>query len=322
MTGDSRPAVPEGAPDDRVELRSQHDARVEVFFGEATSTGCRVYAQSERTRETSAPMSGVLRGPFCAYANTLPTNHPFRVRNGLPPGTVEAWVPDPCFWTPAMPFLYKYSLERDFGDRRESISGWFGIRRLGREGVNLRFDSKRWVLRATRAEKIELGELKTWHETSLAAVIDGRYTGVSLDDASRTGRAAGRHDLNTLDDVENQVVRLREHAAVGMVILDREASFIEPRRFARNMLFGQRFRPGEPIRPDDWADVRACARCGGTLGRGGFRPPGAPGSAAPGRQRTFSTSTKRPRLVRPAPARSGRWWRELGRLYCLRRCID
>jgi hypothetical protein len=34
-----------GAPADEIMLRSAEDAQVQVFFGEATETACRIYAQ-------------------------------------------------------------------------------------------------------------------------------------------------------------------------------------------------------------------------------------------------------------------------------------
>ena len=51
-----------------------------------------------------------------------------------------------------MPYLYEYTLEREVAGQRQQIRGQIGIRRLGREGGNLRFDGKRWVLRAARAQ--------------------------------------------------------------------------------------------------------------------------------------------------------------------------
>jgi hypothetical protein len=247
--------APSPPPASEVELRTAEDARVQVFFGEATETGCRIYAESERPSEASAVLSGFVRGPFCAYAHTVPTNHPFRRAPGQTAGRAEAWVADPCFWTPAMPYLYQYTIERELAGHREKICGWIGIRRLGREGSNLRLDGKRWVLRAAQAERLELADLPAWHDASMAAIVR-RPGAVPLDSASRTGVLLVV-EISTLVDVEQELRRLRDEAAVGMVILGREAP-VDPRSFARNLLFAQRFRPGEPIRPDDWADVALC----------------------------------------------------------------
>jgi hypothetical protein len=236
-----------------------------VFFGEATETGCRIYIESEHSK--SAPLSGFVRGPFCQYAQTLPTNHPFRPASrpaaagasgddGSPRNLVEAWVPDPCFWTPAMPYAYEYRLEREVAGRRQLIRGYIGIRRLGREGGNLRLDGKRWVLRAAQAEHLNYDDLLAWRAASTAAFVDWRDS-TSKSMASTLGLLLVAQ-LSAADDVEAALRELRVEASVGMVILDRRNVPLNPRSMARNLLFAQRFGPGETVHVDDWADVAIC----------------------------------------------------------------
>ncbi len=112
------------------------------------------------------------------------------------------------------------------------------------------------MLRAARAEKLEAADLAAWHETSLAAVVR-RPGSTALRLASQTGVLLVV-ELDTPVEVEQELRRLRSEAAVGLVVFDRREAPLDPRKFARNLLFAQRFAAGEPIRPDDWADVALC----------------------------------------------------------------
>ncbi len=71
----------------------------------------------------------------------------------------EAVVPDPCFWTPELPFLYRAEIEL----RRGAELLWrcerlLGIRRLGVRGQSLFFDGKRFVLRGAMRPPMGSGE--------------------------------------------------------------------------------------------------------------------------------------------------------------------
>ncbi len=256
MSNLSEGPAPQGSSAAKIERPTADEAKIQIFFGEATETGCRIYAQSERQSQAAAPLGGFVRGPFCQYAHTLPVSYPFRGGKASAAATVEAWVPDPCFWTPAMPFYYEYTVERDLGSRQERVTGAIGIRRLGREGANLRFDGKRWVLRAARAGNLESADLAAWHEASLAAWVVWPDR-VSPHSATRAGVLLVV-ELPPRMDVERELRRLRSEAAVAVVVLDRLEAPLDPRSVAHNLLFAQRFRPGEPIRPDDWADIALC----------------------------------------------------------------
>src|SRR6516225_4867325 len=123
-----------------------------LFFGEANEAEARVYARLPSAVPLDGyQLTGRLIGPECCFAKTLPATIPFVDRgpgNGL---LTEAIVPDPCFWTPELPFLYRAIVEVCFSrsvvrpvitaerdDRtgegmtpRLLIDRLFGIRRLG-----------------------------------------------------------------------------------------------------------------------------------------------------------------------------------------------
>ncbi|HEX3999443.1 MAG TPA: hypothetical protein VHX65_12905 [Pirellulales bacterium] len=91
--------------------------QLELFFGDAHEAAARVYARLARDESTAdRKLSGELVGPECRFAQTLSARIPFR---DLGPGEsllAEAVVPDPCFWTPELPMLYRAELgARDEG---------------------------------------------------------------------------------------------------------------------------------------------------------------------------------------------------------------
>ncbi len=155
-----------------------------------------------------------------------------------------------------MPYLYQYALEREVAGRRQQISGQIGIRRLGREGGNLRLDGKRWVLRAAQSEEISCDNLPAWHEASTAAVVTRSGIGNTWF-ASEIG-VLFVVELTDPKWLEDSLRRLRSEASVGIVILDRDIAPLSLRSWARNMLFAQKFQSGETVHVDDWADVAIC----------------------------------------------------------------
>jgi hypothetical protein len=258
------------------------DTGLQLFFGPATETEARVYAHWDDAANAGAAegtlpkvptapatvrLSGMLRGPECRYAHTLPVNFPL---NEMPPTAAattpgrlaEAWIPDPCFWTPAMPFLYRYELRRDELSSTRQTTGIVGIRRLGASGANLLLDRKRWVLRAARTRELNENSLAGWHDSSLAAVVESPDDAL-CEAASRLGVLLVA-DLSAPGiDLAAELVRLRRWPAVGVAIVadEKAASPLSSerlRRLARNLLFAQRASADRPIMPASWAQMLFC----------------------------------------------------------------
>jgi hypothetical protein len=87
-----------------------------------------------------AKLSVTLRGPTCAYARTLPADYT-AVTHAENAG-VEILLPDPCYWTPGLPFLY----ELQMGGEQRPI----GLRRLTARRESLYWEGERIVLRGCR----------------------------------------------------------------------------------------------------------------------------------------------------------------------------
>jgi hypothetical protein len=229
--------------------------RLEIFFGAASEAVCRVYARLEVPNvDGSLRLGGALSGPTCAYAATLQATFPFADRG---PGTsllAEAVVPEPCFWTPEMPHVYRAEVEL----RRENqslarVERLFGIRPLGAAGRQLIYAGKGWVLRGVSANELTSIELRQSHDGDTALLVrnpdDAR-----CEAASRIGVLLVV-DLDELDIC--QVRRLARWPAVGAIAL-RQANESVLKQVSHNVILAQRFAPSEPIRPTSWAQAVIC----------------------------------------------------------------
>ena len=102
-----------GVTQDCGDDRTAPARQLELFFGDASDAVARVYARlpcDETT--TGSQLTGELIGPECRFAQTLSARIPFQDRGPGESLLAEAVVPDPCFWTPELPMLYKARIER------------------------------------------------------------------------------------------------------------------------------------------------------------------------------------------------------------------
>ncbi|HKD35358.1 MAG TPA: hypothetical protein VKB78_01115 [Pirellulales bacterium] len=198
-------------------------SRLELFFGEANEAEARVYARlpSDPSLE-GRRLTGRLIGPECCFSKTLPATIPFIDRGPGDGFLAEAIVPDPCFWTPELPFLYRAILELSprggdvvyssrsvvrtvitaaFGSeaqaRRERdeyttktprllVDRPFAIRRLGAIGRSLYLDGKRWVPRGICVDQASQSDLAAARNASAALVLPAPDDAFCLE-ASRLG---------------------------------------------------------------------------------------------------------------------------------------
>jgi hypothetical protein len=93
-------------------------------------------------------VSAFIRGPFCEYASTLPATIPFR-RNQKEAEFFKATVPDPCYWTPLMPHLYRIEVQYRRGEAQTVETARFerGLRRCEIRNSALFIDGERTIIR-------------------------------------------------------------------------------------------------------------------------------------------------------------------------------
>ena len=130
---------------------------LEVFFGDANNAEARVYARLHASEDSDdCQMTGRVIGPTCEYATTLSAAIPLTMKRSpasgaapRPPALLaEGVVPDPCFWSTDLPFVYRVEVELRRGtELLATTERLLGIRPLGAFRRRLVFEAKPWVPR-------------------------------------------------------------------------------------------------------------------------------------------------------------------------------
>lgn len=240
---------------------------LELFHGDATPAEARVYVripQEERFDNARIEIAGNLVGPSCDFAHTLPARIAFVRRRSDDHLLAEAIIPDPCFWTPELPFLYRAVMELRAGSGRSvKIDQTVGIRRLGVRGKSLFFEGKRFVLRGGHRE-LELSTLKS-DPARDATVLRESWTTLIVrspdndlcDFASRRGILLVA-DQTQVDSGSYKLVpelrRLARWPSVGIAVITGNANLpAETRDIAPNLLLAQQIAASEPMNLRPWA---------------------------------------------------------------------
>ena len=229
---------------------------VQLYFAQATETGCRVIAVWDAAEAAAVPQA-FLYGPESPYATTLRARYPLVRRPGAADKPAEAWIAEPCFWTPAAPYVYRYEVR--FPPSVPAVTGMFGIRRLAVQGDHLVFDRKHWVLRGAVASPVSQEQalpLAEWHEAPLAAAVDDP-TDQLCELASRLGVLLVAR-VSDSGDVGAELRRLARWPAVGIAILPAHPKNDDLRRHARNLLLAQTISQTATVEAAAWAQLLLC----------------------------------------------------------------
>ncbi len=230
-----------------------NSAQLEIFFGQASDAEARVYARLPGAEFAGCRIAGRLLGPECRFAQTLPATIPFRDRGPGAAPLAEAIVPDPCFWTPDLPFLYRAQLEiHGAGPEIEKIERPFGIRRLGCRRRSLYLDAKRWVARGAIRERASIADLAAARAASAVLYVPQADDAFCLE-ASRIGVPL-IVEVPARQSLLSEIRRLARWPAVFIAVLDSESPVDEGiDTAARNLLLAARFddAPAAPA----WAKV-------------------------------------------------------------------
>jgi hypothetical protein len=266
-------------------------SQIELFFGDANEAEARIYARLPTTESLAAStISGRIIGPECRFAKTLPATIPFANRGSGPSGLLlEATIPDPCFWTPELPFLYRVIIEAsgdanvEAASRRMNERGetprlhnrWLGIRRLGTIGRSLYLDGKRWVARGACRDRADQSELFAARQSSAALLLPAPDEALCLE-ASRLGVPLFVHVAASLRDAQtesrrdsstclaSEIRRLGQWPAVFAIVLDPSLQIGKDLRArARNTLFAARIETESANGAlPDWALLAVCGSSG------------------------------------------------------------
>ncbi len=264
---------------------------LELFFGDTNPAETRVYARaSGLDPRESWHLSGTLTGPYCQYAHTLPITVSLIDRGPGDAPLAQAVVPDPCCWTPELPFLYRARVElRRSGGIVASEERTLGIRPLGARGRRFYYEGKPWVLRGVYRSSADLAELSSFRAADAAAYIDDpsdKYCAAASEQgvlivAKLSATAATRENIR----------RLARHAAIGLIVLDRIVPDTEPREIARNILIGHHEAKASQLQVPAGSSVvvidadHIAQIASSSVPVVAFRPAGEPSSIAEGRRR-------------------------------------
>ena len=228
----------------------------QLFAGDSSDAIARVYAALPRAGlPADARLEGELVGPYCRHAKTLPARIRFADRGPGPTLLAEAIVPDPCFWTPDLPFLYSAELRVAAGDdTTATIQTPLGIRRLGIHGASVYLDANRFVLRGVRVDPAAIDDLIAAKQAASALFVtdpsdqflrEASEEGVLLAVELHTGQLAA------------ELARLSRWPAVAVVVLDGSLpAGKEHRLAARNILLARSVTTADlHLTPAPWAHL-------------------------------------------------------------------
>ena len=223
-----------------------------VFSDPQGEAAARVYVVAVPNRDAPADelaayrLSGQIIGPTCRYSSTLQTKIPFHHRGLTPCGDrtallAEALVPDPCYWSTELPFLYRAVGQITGTDADPTpFDQTFGIRSVGVLRNKLTFNGKVWVPRCIAANEVLADiPLLQWRETAVTRLTDAASDEL-CQAASETGvciitivRGGGQSTCESL-------TRLSRYPAVVASIIDSHESLDrELRTAAPNVLLGR-----------------------------------------------------------------------------------
>ncbi|HVX15497.1 MAG TPA: hypothetical protein VHC22_30190 [Pirellulales bacterium] len=239
---------------------------MEIFFGDANNAEARVYARlDEAGLPSGCSLAGRVVGPTCEYSRTLSAAIPFTERRtpsiegsrGTSPRLAEAIVPDPCFWSQELPFLYLAEIElRCGGERLAAVERQFGIRPLGARKRQIVWEARPWVLRAAETRELPMRPLSDWRAADLALISENPGDDLCRE-ASRLGTVLIADVTVESDQVVDELRRLARWPAVVVAIVDSAQTVnAKARVVARNLLLAERLA-GNSL-PSPWADLVVC----------------------------------------------------------------
>ena len=253
---------------------SDFAARLEIFFGDANPAQAHVFAKLDLTNDDSLRtlsnlrLSGRLIGPQCEFAHTLSARIPFVDRSSEQSLLAEAVVPDPCFWTPELPFLYRAVIDLLGGENViASCERTFGIRRLGVRGRWLHFDGKRHLLRGVSHSgpmgngKSGMGSEAEFARESWTTLVSSRPDKKLCEFASRRGvlliaDLTTSHRNCTAEEIAIELRQLSQSPAVGFALLHTGQKLpANIHTTVRNLLLAQYVAVNEPLVLASWADL-------------------------------------------------------------------
>ena len=217
-----------------------------VQLSEATESSVRVTLVASGGVDLSGAWE--LYGPRCEYGRTLASV--FRGR-ATGDGDVAFLVTEPCYWSPAMPFLYE--LHRTGGLADEEPHS-LGLRQLIAHGRNLRLGGERIVLRGAACETLDAASASRAHAAECSVALSS-LDEFDFSEASRLGTFVLLDATRFDGDLGALIERCSWQPAAAILALSRERLELarELPGGASEILLAQRF---DSL---DWDDANSVA---------------------------------------------------------------
>jgi hypothetical protein len=150
-----------------------------VRDGRLTPTEADVYLSVYPAElNSTTQVHGRLAGPSCPYAATVEIAYPLRefcreyASMSIPHITVRAHIPEPNWWHPESPFLYRGPLELWQSDQcceRREVSHGLRVIRLGPAGFKV--NGKVLSLRGVARDALTADEVRHWHDAGCNTLL-------------------------------------------------------------------------------------------------------------------------------------------------------
>ncbi len=238
------------------------DGALTLFHGAVSPAVARVYAQGsspDDVIDNGLHLTGQLIGPQCEFAQTLPARMPFADRGPGQTLLAEAIVPDPCCWTPELPFTYRALVEVRRGEEVvQKYERLLGIRRWGVRGRDLLHEGKRFVLRGGQApfSPVPQDEAMLFARETSTALLVSNPDNALCEFASRRGVMLIADLTASTTQGIAELKRLACWPSVAVALLpSRFASLEALSALPRNLLVAAYLSADEPLVLPDWAQL-------------------------------------------------------------------
>lgn len=224
---------------------------ISVFSDAQGEAAAKIYVaavpddHAEAEALASYRISGSILGPACRYSTTLQAKIPLTHRGLTRVGDrtallAEAMLPDPCYWTPGLPFLYRAVGEISGSSAPIAFEQTFGTRSLAVVKKRLVLNGKPWFPRIVHRDEVaDEASLEQWRDSACVLFVDD-----ADDELCRAASETGVWLMTTIGDDERspieELVRLGRHPCVAIVVVRSElADARELRTAAPNTLLAR-----------------------------------------------------------------------------------
>ncbi len=234
--------------------------QLRLFLGDASTSLARLYA--ELPREVCCgenwKLGGTLEGPFKKGGHTLPARFVWRDMGEGATLLAEAVIPDPCFWMPREPFLYRCHLQLidAEGRVRDEFTCDHGFRPLMTRDSSIFLAGRRWVPRGILGGPARTeADLPSWEACGAVPVV--RKVDPRLFAAASQMGIPVIVWLKEQDSFANDMWSIvqREASVVMVICRDVKQLDLPASPSSHNLLLAQECSEAEPVHPADWADL-------------------------------------------------------------------